>query len=165
MTTIAYDTKSLVSDSQSSIGNMRYEDDCQKLHKDVGPFAILGIAGDFQTAMDIIEVIADYTKISQIRSLRFEGEPNEQAPTVHMIGITHEGQLWFYDGTKGFELRADRPYAIGSGSEYALGAMAAGASAKEAVIIAARYDINTNDVLQIAEINFTGDEGQETTIH
>lgn len=34
-------------------------------------------------------------------------------------------------------------YAIGSGSEYALGAMAAGCSAREAIKIAAKFDTNT----------------------
>ena len=38
-----------------------------------------------------------------------------------------------------------RFYATGSGCEYALGAMAAGADARQAVLIAARFDMYTGD--------------------
>lgn len=46
-------------------------------------------------------------------------------------------------------------YSIGSGAQYALGAMAAGAMPKQAVQIASRFDIWTSD--QIDEVFQTGD--------
>lgn len=148
MTTIAYDGKTLVSDSQSTIGDQIYEVDCQKLFPDVGPFAVLGVCGDYQAAMDVLKVIRDFNRIDHIRDLDFK-ELNWKCA---MLGITHDGQVWHYTDTFSFELRPDISFAIGSGSDYALGAMAAGATAEEAVKIAARYDVNTNDVTQVATL-------------
>lgn len=159
MTTIAYDGKTLVSDSQSSIGDLKYEADCQKLFPDVGPFVVLGVAGSYQDCMDIIEVISEYNKINHIRSLDFK----ELDWKAEMIGITHEGQVWHYSGNRSFELRADVPYAVGSGADYALGAMAVGATATEAVLAAAKLDLYTNEVLQVAEIKLEGDTPEEDT--
>ena len=162
MTTIAYDGKQLVSDSLSCIGDLKYEQDCQKLFKDVGPFAVLGIAGSYQDAMDVIQTIQDYNKIDHIRSLNFK-ELNWQCV---MLGVTHDGQVWHYSGDRSFELRPDLPYAIGSGMDYALGAMGAGADAQQAVLVAARYDLNTNDVLQVATLVTEGEEPEaEPTLH
>ena len=67
MTTIAYDTKTLVSDSRSSLDTMIYEEDAQKIFPNVGPFAVVGISGSYQDAMDIIKVISDYTQVDHIR--------------------------------------------------------------------------------------------------
>lgn len=59
------------------------------------------------------------------------------------IEITPEGEVLFYDvASAPYEIKA--PFiAIGSGRDLALGAMAAGATAEEAVRIAARYDAGT----------------------
>ena len=81
-----------------------------------------------------------------------------------MLGVTHDGQVWHYTGNRSFELRPDLPYAIGSGDMYALGAMAVGATAEEAGLAAARYDLNTNEVLQVATLVTEG-EAEETTLH
>jgi hypothetical protein len=43
-------------------------------------------------------------------------------------------------------------YAIGSGSKVALGAMAAGKSAKDAVIIASKHDVNTGNGVDIVKV-------------
>ena len=40
------------------------------------------------------------------------------------------------------------PVAVGSGCEFAIGAMAAGASSADAVRIAAKFDINTGGPVQ-----------------
>lgn len=158
MTTIAYDGNTLVSDSMSSIGELRYEEDCQKLFPNVGPFAVLGVAGSYQDCMDIIEAISDFNKIDHIRNLDFK----ELGWKAEMIGVTYEGQVWHYNGNRSFELRSDLPYAIGSGGDYAIGAMGHGASAQEAVLVSARYDLYTNDRLQVAEIKFNQETEVET---
>lgn len=44
-------------------------------------------------------------------------------------------------------------FAVGSGADYAMGAMAMGASAEEAVRIAARYDLNTGGGLTVVELS------------
>jgi ATP-dependent protease HslVU (ClpYQ) peptidase subunit len=116
--------------------------------------------------MDIIKVISEYNKIDHIRSLDFK----ELDWKAEMIGITHEGQVWHYSGNRSFELRPDVPYAVGSGSPYALGAMAVGATAEEAVLAASRLDLYTNDVLQVCAIKRVDDteeseDPEEPVIH
>ena len=145
MTTIAYDGKSLASDSRSSMGTMIYEEDAQKIFPDIGPFAVLAIAGDYQCAMDTIDIIGDFTKLDHIRNI-----PSTDIGNVSLIGVTHDGKLWSYAGDKSCELRADRPFACGSGGEYALSAMDLGKTAEEAVVYASTRDVFTNNVTQVA---------------
>lgn len=150
MTTIAYDTKSLVSDSQSTLsGEQIYEEDCQKIFPEVGPFAILAVAGNYQNAMDVIDVVKDYAKIDHILGLDFKSLGWQ----CSMLAITYDGKLWHYTGDKSFELRPDLPFAVGSGAEYALGAMAAGADAATSVSIASRFDLYTNNNLQVVDLS------------
>lgn len=157
MTTIVYDTKTLASDSLSAVGDTIYEDDCQKIFPSVGPFAVLGVAGNYQDALDVIDTIKDFTKIDQIRGLDYKTLGWECA----MIAITHDGQVWHYTGAYSFELRPDLPFAIGSGAHYAIGAMHRGATAREAVETAARYDLYTNDKVQEATL-VTEEDDTET---
>lgn len=162
MTTIVYDGKTLVSDSRCSIGDMIYEEDCTKLFPNIGPFAVLAVAGDYQSSMDVIECIQEYNRVEHVRGLDFD----ELGWECAMIGVTPEGTVWHYTGTYSFELRPDLPFAIGSGAPYALGALAHGADAKEAVKIAARFDKNTNDILQIANFVHPDDnEVEEEQVH
>ena len=53
-------------------------------------------------------------------------------------------------------------YAIGSGGELAMGAMAMGATAKQAIEIAAKYDVNTGG--KIGVITFAKDEPRKRKI-
>lgn len=157
MTTVVYDGKSLVSDSQSTVGDEVYAEDCQKIFPEVGPFAVLGIAGNYQDAKDVLKVITDFTNIDQIRGLDFK----DLEWNCSMIAITYNGEVWHYTGKYSFEMRPDVPFAIGSGAPYALGAIHAGSDAKNAVLAAARYDLYTNEVLQVALL--TGPEDTDDT--
>lgn len=147
MTTIAYDTKTLVSDSRSNINGMIYEEDAQKIFTNVGPFAVIGIAGDYQAAMDTINMIDEFPNIEHIR-----GIPVEEIGNVSIIGITADRRLWSYAGDKSCELRSDQPFAVGSGEQFALAAMDLGKTAEEAVKYAATRDPNTNSVTQVAHL-------------
>lgn len=158
MTTIAYDTKTLVSDSRSSMGDIIYEEDAKKIFADVGPFAVIGIAGSYQDAMDTIKIISDYTQVDHIR-----GIPVEELGESNLIGITYEGELWSYAGDMSCRLREDKPFAIGSGSQYALAAMDLGKTAEEAVKYASTRDMYTNDVTQVAAL-FTEPEEDDDII-
>lgn len=109
--------------------------------------------------MDVIDIIKDYNHVEHIRNLDFE----ELGWKCSMLAITHDGTIWHYTGTYSFVLRNDVPFAIGSGAQFALGAMAFGADAKEAVLIASRYDLHTNANLQVA--NLIEEEPEEEKIH
>ena len=148
MTTIAYDTKTLVSDSRSSMGDMIYEEDAQKIFKDVGPFAVVGIAGAYQDAMDVIQIIGEYTQVDHIRSI-----PVKEIGECMLLGITYSGELWSYAGDSSCRLREDKPFALGSGGQYALAAMDLGLSAQEAVEYASTRDMFTNNITQVATLS------------
>ena len=101
----------------------------QKIHK-IGD-AYVGLAGDvvnFQPFLDFIKAEGegkdvDYPKLTDdFTALLIE-----------------DGQAMIYQ-SEGGPIHVDCPAAIGSGSPYALGAMAHGATAKEAVEIACMYD-------------------------
>lgn len=148
MTTIAYNHGILASDGRSSLGDQIYEEDCQKLFTEVGPFLAVGVCGSYQDAIDLLEGIQDYTKIDQIRSIDFQ-ESNIKAS---FLAVCTGGKLWYYAGESSFELRADKPFAIGSGADYALGAMGAGATAEEAVRVASKFDMGTNSHVQFIDL-------------
>lgn len=147
MTTIAYTQFTLASDSASSIGSMNYEMDCKKIHLNVGPFAYIGVAGDFQRAQGFLKEIGSIRSVQDIVDKNQYGKHNNTG--VEMLCIAHDDTLWSYNGESIFELRADLNYAIGTGAEYALGAMCHGATATEAVVVASKYDMYTNNVLQV----------------
>lgn len=165
MTTIAYDGKSIAADSQSTLSSEQiYQDECQKLFADVGPFAVLGICGNLQDCRDVIEVVKDFTKIDQIRSLDFESLDW----SCCMLAVTNEGSVWHYTGSSSFELQPELPFAVGTGAAYALGAMHHGANAQEAVATAARFDIFTNMNIQVAHLvspDDEADDNEDETIH
>ena len=58
-----------------------------------------------------------------------------------------DGKIVFFNGQSSFPLKA-RFYACGSGYQYALGAMSMGATAEEAVRIAAQHDTKTGGEIQ-----------------
>ena len=60
------------------------------------------------------------------------------------ILIVIKGEVFEIDQDYAVARRADGVYAIGSGSDYALGAMMAGASGIEAITIAESLDVNTS---------------------
>lgn len=86
--------------------------------------------------------------IEALQAHNWEPNSNEGGPnTVDFRVLITDGQsLWFMPGDF-TPVLVDGPfYAIGSGSDYALGALAAGATPDRAVQIAAQFDNNCGDV-------------------
>lgn len=71
---------------------------------------------------------------------------------VEALLIKPDGTIWYYDGSAIPDKLEDKFYAIGSGGAYALGAMACGRSAAQAVRIAARYDSTTSEPIDKMEL-------------
>lgn len=70
-----------------------------------------------------------------------------QVLTINKNGevISYEGQL--------YPMKTNSPwYALGSGSDVALGALEMGATAKEAVQVASKYDVNTGGTVHTLSI-------------
>ncbi len=62
------------------------------------------------------------------------------------------GELWEIINEAPYPLKINMPSAIGSGREFALGAMFAGKSAKEAVEISSKLDTGTGGEIKVIEL-------------
>jgi len=60
-----------------------------------------------------------------------------------IIAIDQRRRVWVADHDLTWELKGTNQWALGSGADYALGAMLAGATAVQAVRIASRLNVNT----------------------
>lgn len=130
MTTIAYKDGVIAYDSRISAGRTIIYDDVDKKREREGVFFF----GTGSTS-DINDLIGAYFGEEII------GECGASALVVHdgalmIIGYS-EGKVWKSP------VRADKPYAIGSGEDHAFTALDMGASAAEAVEMAAKRDTGT----------------------
>lgn len=138
MTTIVYKNGILAADTQETVGDVPRR--CTKLYK-IGS-DIIATAGESYTGMIFVdwwekgqdkETIPDFTNLDADTEdfeclVWTKGKLFSVNRLFHMIEINLD----------------DHPYyAIGSGSDVALGALATGASAKRAVEIACEYNIHT----------------------
>lgn len=154
MTTIAYDGVALVSDSQVTIGNTPVLKE-RKIHalRRTGKMSFLaGVAGSQVRGFDLIrDFVAYWTNIRQETAYsRSPGITGEHQATVIVVVLRpseddrkmeHRAFLLTSDGNV-TEITGAR-WAIGSGGDFALGAMDAGADALKAVRIAIERDVNS----------------------
>lgn len=137
MTTIAWDGKVLATDSRMCAGNIVRSERTQKLWRIEG--MLVAFSGDYQDTTQAVQ----WFKC---------GMPENSRPklndTFRALVVMPGRRIWTYeDKLVGFEVKA-KIAATGSGVELALGAMAAGANAVQAVKIAARFDPGTNSRVQ-----------------
>jgi ATP-dependent protease HslVU (ClpYQ) peptidase subunit len=78
------------------------------------------------------------------RGMPTKGRPRCSEDTFDVIMVRQDGTLLTANDALDFEALSEPFYAIGSGGAYAMGAMARGATAIQAVKIAARFDTNTS---------------------
>ena len=144
MTTIAMKDGVIAYDSRVTQGDRVLDDNFNKRRtKDGVQFFIAGNMTDDEAVMD-----GYFSGIDVIEDL--DGNPNADFLIVDGTDIYY-GRVCQEAFWK-MKLTNSTPYAIGSGSSYALGAMAAGATAKEAVQIATR-DVFTGGKIRIYKIN------------
>ena len=133
MTTIAYNHKDqeLASDGQATSGWVKCSDTFTKIHRlSFGWAAFCGTAADVGSYIKILEgeeLVGDRTKLE----CGVIVVPDKGVPYKHFIDAMGHSST---DPVKG-------NLAMGSGMEFALGALHAGASAKEAVKAAIAYDV------------------------
>lgn len=80
---------------------------------------------------------------------------------MSVLAVDRNGQVWHcsvesHKDQHSFwklPLMENEPYAIGSGQEYALGAMDAGADVETAVKIAAKRDVYTGGAIKVFDVN------------
>ncbi|AFQ96730.1 peptidase HslV family [Erwinia phage phiEaH2] len=161
MTTIAYDGKTLAGDSQTTQGDIRLSMHAVKIFTPQpgeswavnGEKAVsFGVAGCLQGNNALREALNSCMKGYQglTGSTRFP-----KGIVISYLVVTEHGNVYAGGQYENDEMpwltKVAAPIAVGSGAEFAIGAMAAGASAGDAVSIAARFDVNTGG--EIREIS------------
>ncbi len=139
MTTIAWDGKSLASDTLSTSGNMKLAGECIKTRR-IGNYRV-AFAGDYAPAIEffrdkiIDELHAGTMKFNYIRA-------SEDDFTI-LIVEDGNTSCWIYNSNSGYWDEFHPPVAIGSGSKYALGSMYSGNDAYSAVEISCKLDTHS----------------------
>lgn len=131
MTTIAYRDGVIAADSRVTIGSMVHPESMSKLVR-------LSSGG----------VLASAGTVAQMEALKEHmlTTPAEDPPDMDDITsmrIDPDGKLWNWEGAGPWRASKAKFYALGNGCGYAYGAMEAGASAREAVKIATKYDTSS----------------------
>jgi hypothetical protein len=113
-------------------------------------FVAVGVAGNYSAVLQVV------------KWLNKGGEP-EDIPTVddmefQVLGVDAAGDIWLASGGMEFFNVEEEMHAIGSGGEYALGAMTAGAVPERAVEIAATYDMHTCSHIDTIEFDIPKEE-------
>jgi ATP-dependent protease HslVU (ClpYQ) peptidase subunit len=136
MTTIAWDGRTLAGDRQINAGNtplLREHPKVLPINSPDGERCLMGFAGDV------------FMYRAWLHWLDGGAEPKWK-DDVHwsLLLIDPTGYAWIRTSTSnGWAPHGRTVWAIGSGCDYALGALRAGATAERAVMIAAELDINT----------------------
>ncbi len=132
MTTIAFDGKTFASDKRQCVGNT------PTIVTKIWPtpknkrWKAIGAAGNAYLVNPVVDYIRGVSK----------KEPDQFDEVGNILLIDKKNKLWIMNGRQ-TPVEAPIPFAIGSGGDYAIGAMAAGKTAAEAVAIAATLDVNT----------------------
>lgn len=137
LTTIAYDGKTIAADSKIS-GDINSRS--SKLLTLLSlPGAFGGFAGDVAEAHRFFR--------------QFDGEPDSApAGDYDVLVVYPDGRVVHHNGS-GLSLDVTgQRYGLGSGSEYAMGAMAAGKSATEAVEIACELDNDSGGPVETMKV-------------
>lgn len=139
MTTIAYDGKTIASDTQVS-GNFKLIIPSKIGKSEDG--RLFGSSGNASLCCKFMEWLKD--KKSLPYSAISVGLTEENFPDI--IEIETDGTIFLYACHGRFPV-SSHFCAIGSGSKYAITAMHLGKTAVEAVAIASQFDEYTNDII------------------
>lgn len=139
MTTVAFDGKILAADRVATFGNLRLHG-VDKVRRGVvagmpGEYAV-GVVGDSFFCSALLDAVLGDGEFPDMADF---GYPPEAAgrPTA-IIAKVGTSQCWLINST-GHWTQVKAPVALGAGAEFALGALAAGAGARRAVILAAKH--------------------------
>jgi ATP-dependent protease HslVU (ClpYQ) peptidase subunit len=129
MTTIATDGKSMAADGRTTAGNTVVDATTRKLHR-LADGRIVGMCGNSQDGPAFLEW------------LRSGGDKPKLGENFGALVLTPRGRIEKYEDSC-IAIPRKPPQATGSGMDFALGALDAGATPDQAVRIAAKRDIYT----------------------
>lgn len=138
MTTIATDGRSMAGDGISTHHDMIADRQLEKVWR-LNDGRIVGCAGDRADALAFRDWLngGERPKIKR----RFEG-----------LALSPDGALTFYNETCLEGMPAEAPAAVGSGMDFAVGALDNGATAQRAVEIAAGRDIRSGGKITVISL-------------
>lgn len=130
MTVVCFDGKTLAADKQASNGNTKST--VTKIHR-VGDL-LIGYTGVLGQGLEMVEWIRRGRRIDEFPpSQRVE---DDFCCTVVIDG----GRILVYERTPYPFVVEDPVYAVGSGRDFAIAAMFCGLSAREAAVVACKFD-------------------------
>lgn len=129
MTTIATDGYAVAGDGRSTRNDSVTGNNRRKVHP-LPDGSVVGGAGRTADAERAIRTLTEMTN-------------DEVKGDYALIRLYPSGKVEIYEGSLKSPIRSKAPHAIGTGSDVAMGAMLAGATAQEAVKIAGKIDIYT----------------------
>lgn len=139
MTTIACDGKTMAADSRRCFGDMRF-DDTPKIFR-LRDGSILGVCGTLQLAMMRMDWLNNRGKPEDYPAAKGDD-------SCDMLVLRPDGKIEHYlEYSTPIEVKA--PIALGSGREFAMGALLAGKNAAEAVEIACQIDVYSGGPIQV----------------
>lgn len=163
MTTIAFDGKLLVADTLCCWGNIKEDRIATKLGYRGGRFyAVAGLDGLLDTLMKWHDAGADSGKMPFL-----DGGARD---TGWQLAVVYRATLGgvvcrYYDNDQPLGSALPPKWAIGSGKQFALGAMAVGATALDAVMAARTLDTTTGGPLQWFDTNAPIKRGRTPTLY
>lgn len=156
MTTIAFDGNTLAADSQTTQDGLRLSMQAKKIHLCPSgqtwrvngiPVWAFGVAGKLSSAHLVETALLEFDDGITVATSFPKGS------SLTYLLITQSGEVFVGgqndDDDQAWLSQVSTPIAIGSGSELAIGAMAAGGDAAMAIEIASRYDTNTGGEIQV----------------
>lgn len=144
MTTIAYRDGVIVSDGQVSFGERIDQTSLKKVRKING--CLVGGAGRLSSVLQFFSWFEDWSNAQVVQGDSphvqvFIPEGLDDEDFTGLVVFT-DGVIFMYEGGKRcYEILGAQYYAIGSGADFALSAMDAGASAEDAVKVAIKRDV------------------------
>jgi ATP-dependent protease HslVU (ClpYQ) peptidase subunit len=155
MTTVAFDGNMLACDTMMVDGWGTRDRVEEKVW--VGNNVMIGFAGPYGKILKYLRTLSVGVTMSE---LLYKGYPSynkdDDDPSLLLVNRLTGEFLRTAEGT--FHPTSHKYWAIGSGRDYALAAMYLGKSAKDAVLIAAHFDYNTNTEVQCYLIGFNNEQ-------
>jgi ATP-dependent protease HslVU (ClpYQ) peptidase subunit len=143
----------MASDGQVTLGNRIDSYNQRKVFEVAG--CLVGFAGRFSSALRFLAWFKDYMQSVSAQNMHPEVivsipenliDEDFQAVVVYPDGETY----LFEGGDRAFKI--EQPYSIGSGADYAVAAMKAGATAEEAINIAKDLDVYSGGETFVVEL-------------
>lgn len=114
---------------------------------EASPFIMVGGAGNYPSVLQSIRWLEEGADP--------DAKPTLDASDFHLLCVDWEGNIWVAADSLEFMALETTMHAIGSGGDYALGAMHAGATPERSIQAASTYDPNTGNGIDTLAYDFS----------